>query len=82
MKFWYIGLNSINVNRADFDFEEGIVKIFSSTAHDVKKVKLLFVFMRFVGSIIMGIVVYCLVYCIFGKEKKKKSKDGYELLNQ
>lgn len=60
VKYWYIGIDNLNVHRVDFDFSKGEVTLYSPTAYDIfsSKAYILFSFVLFgiAFSIVVGVI--------------------------
>lgn len=82
LKFWYIGIDNLNVHRADFDFSKGEVTLFSPTAYDIfsSKTYILFSFVLFgiAISIIIGVIIR--TQCQKKRKSEMAKEEGQELI--
>ena len=81
MNVWYIGLDLLNVQRADFDYGNGCVKLFSSKAYHPSSNKLLYLATIVLYSIVVGVVFTYVLRAFCAKKKQKDIKKGEELLD-
>ena len=78
--YWYIGMDLLYIDRADFNFEEGTVKLFSSKAYNITSSKLLFLFNMVLMSILVGCICVYLLRRFLPKKKQKDIEKGQELI--
>ena len=81
MHHWYVGLDLIFVDRADFNYEEGYVKLYSAFAHDITKVKLMLLLYFAIFSVIICIILGCWLRCCCQTTSSKDYKKGEQLLD-
>ena len=79
--YWYIGMDLLYIDRADFNFEEGTVKLFSSKAYNITSSKLLYLFNMVLMSILVGCICVYLLRRFLPKKKQKDIEVGQELLD-
>jgi len=78
--YWYIGMDLLFIDRADFNFEKGTVKLYSSRAYDITSNKLLYLlYMIILGAVVSFILGYVLRRYL-PKKKQKDIQKGEELL--
>ncbi len=79
-KHWIIGVDVIGVDRFDFNFEDGTVKLYSKPSYDITKSK---------PQLLRDVIVYMTVVCIMlgfmfrvfcQKKKASEIKPGEELI--
>jgi len=76
MHNWYVGLDLIFVDRADFNYEEGYVKLYSAFAHDITKVKLMLLLYFAIFSVFICIILGCWLRCCCQTTSSKDYKKG------
>jgi len=81
MHNWYVGLDLIFVDRADFNYEEGYVKLYSAFAHDITKVKLMLLLYFAIFSVFICIILGCWLRCCCQTTSSKDYKKGEQLLD-
>lgn len=84
LDFWYVGIDLLNVHRADFVYDdngESSVKLYSPTAYDVSLTKyyLLWIFSFF--SIVVCIILGVCLRCCCQKKRQKDIPRSQELLD-
>ncbi|MCQ2817853.1 MAG: hypothetical protein MJ252_11365 [archaeon] len=78
--YWYIGIDKLNINRADFDFEEMKVTMYSPTAFEVGKIRLPYlIFSLLVTIAFLTILAISIRYCCSTK-RQIEIRPGEELL--
>ena len=80
MNVWYIGIDLLFVQRADFDYGKGTVKLYSSKAYHPSSNKLLYLATMILYSIIVGVALGFILRSCCAKKKQKEIKKGEELL--
>ena len=81
MNIWYIGLDLLNVQRADFDYRNNCVKLFSAKAYHPSSNKLLYLATIVLYSIVVGVIFTYVLRAFCAKKKQKDIKKGEELLD-
>ena len=78
---WYLGMEEMKIDRADFDYTNNCVKLYSATARDISKFKLLLLaYFALVSAIFVFFCACCLRCCCFRKEQRDIKK-GEELVD-
>lgn len=78
--YWYIGIDKLNVNRMDFDFDKNTVILYSTTASEIGKTKYPTIFLALGITILATIVLIIIVRYCCAKKKQKDIKEGEELI--
>ena len=78
--YWYIGMDLLYIDRADFNFEKGTVKLYSSKAYNITSNKLLYLFNMVLVSVLVGIIFAYLLRRFLAKKKQKDIEKGQELV--
>lgn len=81
--FWYIGVDNLNVQRADFNFNNNTVTLYSPTAYDILGSKTYILFSYVLFGIAISIVIAVLVRTQCQKKRKNertKEEQGTELI--
>ena len=79
LPYWYLGIDTLNIDRLDFDFNLYVVRIFSNTAYDIDGNKLMFLFKYILLTITIGIWVCIMLRLFLAKKKQKDIEKGTEL---
>lgn len=79
LDYWYVGIDLLNVNRIDYNFDAQTVSIYSPKAHDVTKNKWLILLGFVIGSILLctAFGFFCNKFC--AKKKGVVVKENREL---
>ena len=80
MSVWYIGLDLLFVQRADFDYGKGTVKLFSTKAYHPSSNKLLYLATMVIYSVLVCVAMGFALRSCCAKKKQKDIKKGEELL--
>ncbi len=80
-KYWFVGLDIMNADRVDFDFDKNIVKIYSSNFRDITKPRVLLLFEIIIFITIMSFVIVYVLRTMCSKKKQKDIKPE-ELLDE
>ncbi|MCQ2818985.1 MAG: hypothetical protein MJ252_17105 [archaeon] len=78
--YWYIGIDKLNVNRMDFDFDKKKVILFSTTAAEIGKTKYPYLFKSLLITIVITIILIILIRLCCSKKRQNEIKEGEELL--
>ena len=79
LPYWYLGVDALNIDRLDFDYNIYVVRIFSSSAYDIDGNKLLFLFKYIILTISICCWLTVLLRVFLAKKKKKDIPEGQEL---
>ena len=73
-------MDLLYIDRADFNFEKGTVKLFSSKAYNITSNKLLYLFNMVLISILVCFIFVYLLRKFLPKKKQKDIEKGQELI--
>ena len=77
--YWYIGVDKLNINRADFDFDNKKVTMYSTSAYEIGKTKYPYIAVSLLITITFAsIIAIAIRYCCH-KKKQNEIKEGEEL---
>ena len=79
LPYWYLGVDALNIDRLDFDYNIYVVRIFSNTAYDIEGNKLLFLFKYIILTISICCWLTVLLRVFLAKKKRKDIPEGQEL---
>ena len=79
LPYWYLGIDTLNIDRLDFDFNLYVVRIFSNTAYDIDGNKLLFLFKYILLTIAICVWICIILRVFLAKKKQKDIEKGTEL---
>lgn len=77
--FWYVGIDLLGVSRADFDYENNTVTLYSTNAYNINGNKYFILLRAILFCIIVCILISTFVRCCCQKKKQKDIKDDYKL---
>lgn len=77
--YWYIGIDKLDVNRMDFDFDNKKVTLFSPSASEIGKTKYPYLFVAILCTILGTIILSCCIRKCCFKIHQKDIKEGEEL---
>ena len=80
LDYWYIGIDKLNVNRMDFNFNTNKVILYSTTAAEIGKTKYPYLIKALIITIVATILCIIIVRCCCSKKVQKEIKEGEELL--
>lgn len=80
LNYWYIGVDLLGVSRADFDYDNGDVYLYSTTAYDILGSKYIILFKAILACVSTCILIATFVRCFCQKKKQSEIKQGEELL--
>lgn len=78
-EYWYIGVDKLNVNRMDFDFDTKKVILYSTSASVIGKTKYPYIFKALGISILGTILAIIFIRCFCQKKKQSTIREGEEL---
>ena len=74
---WYVGLDTINVDRADFFFDRNVIKLYSAKVIDIYNDRA-----TFLGKFLLFCIAVCIVLAIFLRTFCQKPKVEEECKNE
>lgn len=77
--YWYIGIDKMDVNRMDFDFDNNKVTLFSPSASVIGKTKYPYLLVAILCTILGTFILSCFIRCCCSKMRQKDIKEGEEL---
>ena len=83
LNFWYIGIDLLNVHRADFNYNDennATVILYSPTAYDIFGSKAYILVMFVIFAIVFCTILGAVVRCLCSKKRQSEIKKGEELL--
>ena len=80
LDYWYIGIDKLNVNRMDFNFDTNKVILYSTTAAEIGKTKYPYLIKALILTIVATILCIIIVRCCCQKKIQGEIKEGEELL--
>ena len=78
-KYWVVGVDVIGVERFDFNFEEGTVKLFSKPSYGITKNEPQFLRDAFIYMTIVGVMLAFRFLAFCQKRKSNEIEPGKEL---
>lgn len=78
--YWYIGIDKLNINRADFDFDKKKVTMYSPTAYEIGKTKYPYFAICLLSTIAFASVLAIIIRYCCSKKKQSEIKEGEELI--
>ena len=79
LPYWYLGVDALNIDRLDFDYNIYVVRIFFYFVYDIYGNKLLFLFKYIILTISICCWLTVLLRVFLAKKKKKDIPEGQEL---
>ena len=79
LSYWYLGVDTLNIDRLDFDFNLYVVRIFSNTAYDITGNKLMFLFKYILLTIAICVWICVILRVFLPKKKQREILRGTEL---
>ncbi len=73
-KYWYLGIDLINIDRLDLNFEKNTAKIYSSSTYDSTLPRVLLLLEVIIFISIFGLALSCFLRCMCSKPKQKDIK--------
>ena len=80
LEYWYIGIDLLNVQRADFNYINGTVTLYSPTAYDIYKNKYYILLMFVAFALTFCFIIGCVARNCCQKKKMSEIKKGEELI--
>ena len=78
---WYLGMDEMKIDRADFDYTNNCVKLYSASARDIGKFKLLLLAYFALISALFVFCFACCLRCFCFRKEQKDIKKGEELVD-
>ena len=78
---WYLGMDEMKIDRADFDYTNNCVKLYSASARDINKFKLLLLAYFALISALFVFCCACFLRCCCFRKEQKDIKKGEELVD-
>lgn len=80
LEYWYIGIDLLNVQRADFNYINGTVTLYSPTAYDIYKNKYYILLMFVAFALTFCFIIGCFARNCCQNKKMSEIKKGEELI--